>query len=86
MAALASDIEVFSGIPQFGHVFSLDDIQHLKADVSKGLDSCIPLDGVLVDFRRCLVRRQFNGIRSDAVIQIAGGRKRSRDASRCERV
>src|SRR5215510_14979181 len=77
MAALASDIEVFSGIPQFGNVLPLDDIQYLKADVSKGLDSCIPLDWIFVDLCRDLVRRQFSSIRSDAVIQIAGGRKRS---------
>src|SRR5215510_13511198 len=77
MAALASDIEVFTRIPQFGNVFPLDDVQYLKADISKGLDSCVPLDWVFVDLRRDLVRRQFNGIRSDAVIQIAGRRKRS---------
>src|SRR5215471_9146426 len=77
MAALASDIEVFSGIPQFGHVLPLDDIQYLKADVSKRLDSRIPLDWVFADFRRYLIRRQFNSVRSDAVVQIAGGRKGS---------
>ena len=49
MAVLAGGIEILAGIPEFGHVFPLDDVEHFEPDVPQRLDARIPLDRIFLE-------------------------------------
>src|SRR5215510_14359743 len=73
---LAGLVEIVAGVPEFLHVLALHDVQHFESYIPQGLDSRIPLDGVLLDFGHDLVWGQFGRIRPRAVVQISLWRER----------
>jgi hypothetical protein len=79
VAAFTRVVEVLARVPQLLGVFPLHDVQHLKANIPQGLDPGIPLDRIFFDLRRNLVGRKFHRAQTDAVIDIAGRRERSRN-------
>src|SRR5947208_3544254 len=72
-------VEVLADVPQLLDVFSLGDVERLERHVSERLDSRVPLHRITLDLRGDLRRRQFDRVRSRAVVLVSGRSERATD-------
>src|SRR5438874_3412139 len=77
MTCLTRLVEILADVPQLVDVFSLDDVDRFERHIPERLDACVPFDRITFDFRGDLCRRQFDRIRSGAVVLVSGRRERS---------
>src|SRR5204862_3386445 len=70
-------VEVLADVPQLLDVFSLGDVERLERHVSERLDSRVPLHRITLDLRGDLRRRQFDRVRSRAVVLVSGRSERA---------
>ena len=80
MTGFARLVEILADVPQLGDIFSLHHVERFERDVSHGLDARVPLDRIAFDLRGDLRRRQFDGVRSRAVVVLSGRRERPAEA------
>src|SRR2546426_11286155 len=72
-------VEILADVPQLVDVFSLDDVERFERHISERLDSCVPLHRITFDLRADLRLRQFDRVRSRAVVLVSGRSERSTD-------
>src|SRR5262245_33772805 len=72
MTRFARLVEILTDVPQLVDVFSPRDIERFERHISERLDSGVPLHGIALDFRGDLGRRQFDSVRSGAVVLVTG--------------
>src|SRR5262249_37520143 len=77
VALLARFVEVLADVPHLVDVFPLGDLHRFERDVPERLDARVPFDGIALDLRGDLRRRQFDGMRTLAVVLVARRRERA---------